>query len=88
MAAAAHRPRLAGPQQIITAAAGRLAVMPAAHARKQQKLTYGSAYRQPIAATTTRSPTAPRTQTVKPTQPRPNGTMPKPPPATTPYTLC
>jgi len=33
------------------AAAGRLAVMPAAHARKQQKLTYGSAYRQLIAAT-------------------------------------
>jgi len=31
-------------------AAGRLAVMPAVHARKQQKLTYGSAYRQPIAA--------------------------------------
>jgi len=60
MAAAAHWPRLAGPQQIITAAAGRLAVMPAAHARKQQKLTYGSAYRQPIAATTTTASSKPQ----------------------------
>jgi len=32
-------------------AADRLAAMSAIHARKQQKLTYDSAYRQPIAAT-------------------------------------
>jgi len=31
-------------------AADRLAAMPPIHARKQQKITYGTAYQQPIAA--------------------------------------
>jgi len=51
---------LAGPRLIMPAAAN-LAVMPAAIARTQSKLTYGSAYRQLIAATD--SPQLDRSQT-------------------------